>query len=105
MRVSACATVPAQGNGRFDPVRDLLKLAPPRGLPRNDFAASLLRGMTEEGGEDTGRRFDMVWDLVRSMRATPEGLPGTGTGSKYDPVWRLLEEARLEKVGGVACGV
>ncbi len=88
-------------------MRGLLRLAPPSGPQRYDFAASLLRGMGSEQhaepdleGEALARRFDMVWDLVKGMRADAEAAAAAGLshGSKYDPVWRLLEEARLDLV-------
>ena len=93
-----------QGEERYNPVRGLLRLAPPRGPQRYDFAASLLRGMTADLSaagnpefEARAKRFDMVWDLVRGMRAAAEA--GAAARDKYDPVWQLLEEASLEQVG------
>lgn len=98
-----CCT--AQADARYDPVRGLLALAPPRGPARYDFAASLLRGMVEEGQQVQqgagGGRFDMVWDLVQGMRAAPDGR----VRAKYDPLWRWLEEARTEQVGEELRGV
>ena len=103
----SAATPPAcalQGEERYNPVRGLLRLAPPRGPQRYDFAASLLRGMTADlsaagdpESEARAKRFDMVWDLVRGMRAAAEA--GAAARDKYDPVWQLLEEARVEQVG------
>ncbi|GAB4820276.1 hypothetical protein N2152v2_007322 [Parachlorella kessleri] len=95
-----------RGEERYNPVRGLLRLAPPRGPQRYDFAASLLRGMTADLSaagdpefEARAKRFDMVWDLVRGMRAAAEA--GAAAKDKYDPVWQLLEEAQVEQEWGV----
>jgi hypothetical protein len=66
---------PVQGNSRYDPVRSLLALAPPSGIPRYDFARSLLRGMA---AADTagGSTFDMAAGLLQ-VGCQHSGLPST----------------------------
>lgn len=95
---AAAAAPEVQGNSRYDPVRSLLALAPPSGVPRYDFARSLLRGMA---AADTagGSTFDMAAGLLQSVH---DGSVVPTGSSKYDPVWPLLKEATMLQEWGVS---
>ncbi|PSC69647.1 hypothetical protein C2E20_6901 [Micractinium conductrix] len=82
-----------QGDGRYDPLRSLLQMAPAKGLPRYNFARSVLRGLAA-AEPDAGSRspFDMAAGLLQRVRAG-ELLPSGP--SRFDPLWSLLHEATL----------
>ena len=89
-----------QADAAYDPVRSLLALAPPRGAPRDDFAAAVLRGLTSAaGGGGRAGGYDLLHSLLRRLAAAAP--PGD---SEYDPLLGLLRSARLATVRAQQAG-
>ena len=70
---------------RYSPIRALLQQAPAHGPRKWDFLHRLITGLVSPAY--TNAKYDIVWDLLHTARADPEG---PGAAPRYDPVYDLL---------------